>query len=164
MKVAIETPPRKLELDRYVDFDEEAAKFELTGPRVAEIAKEVERTSPPTLTITQTHRESELRERLQAIYNENLEQWRSCNWDGCRHRFRDVHDFVIHQRMHLAVEAPDHKIRRLVLKDIEQSIVPVIEKSMTAEGVLTPEERQRIEAAISARLDSGNHNPRRQNK
>lgn len=169
-KSKLADPPIKLDLKRYVDFELEAEKFELTAGRVAEIATEVEETSPPTLTVSSTIRESELRERLQAIYNTHLEQFETCNWPECGYRYRDVHDFRAHERMHLVRDCPDFRVRAAVLRDIENETVSTIERSLGAEGALPAGERVRIIEVLRSRgmlpagLDGGNSHPHRQDE
>lgn len=143
----IKVPPKKLDLRNYVDLDLEAEKFELAPVRVQEIAKEVSREAPPTLNFSVTHRESELKDRLEAIYTEAVRKLEECHKPGCGHRFTDIHDFLVHHRIHL-ISGPDDKVAAAVIRDIERTLVPTVEKTVDLDGALPLAERQKLIGAL----------------
>lgn len=141
-KVEVAEPPQKIDLSRYVDFADEGEKFNLPTERVAEIAREV--SAEPIFEVSVVKTESELRERLEHIYNVEAEKFHLCPYNGCREEFTEIYQFIAHQRMHLATESPDHRVRVAVVRDIERILVPIVEKSMGVSGALPPEERARL--------------------
>lgn len=146
----IKIPPKKLDLRSYIDFELEAEKFELAPSRVEEIATEVVKDSPPTLNFSVTQSESALRDRLQAVYNQEISRLQECGYPGCEHRFSDIFDFLAHHRIHI-IEGPDTKVAAAVIRDIERTLVPTVEKSVTTEGALPAEERTRLIEALRER-------------
>jgi len=150
-EVTVKAPPRKLNLKRYVDFKEEARRFELPAARVAEIADEIVEAKPPLLEVTITKSESELRERLEEIYNIEAEKFSECPFNGCMESFSEIHQLIAHQRLHLAMSSPDFRVRVGVLRDIERTLVPKIDTSVTERGALPPEERRRLLKLLPAK-------------
>lgn len=150
-KAVVSRPVREVNLNRYVDFAEEAANFNLPVKRVAQIAGEVENAGGPVFQITISKCESELRERLEGIYSVQVAKFRECPFDRCNEEFLNIHEFIAHQRLHLAVESTDLRVRASVLRDIERVLVPTVEKTVGVGGALPPEERARIAQELALR-------------
>jgi len=150
-KLPARTPKRHLNLGRYVDFEEEAMNFDLPVERVSEIAREVETSGGPVFEISITKSESELRERLEAIYSIEVKKFQTCPFPGCQEEFIDIHQFVAHERMHLIMESPDFRVRASVLRDIERTLVPTVESRLGIEGALTPAERAKLVRELDGR-------------
>lgn len=141
-----EVLPKPFSLKDHFDVGEESEKFQVPKARVMEIADEVEKASEPVL-ISLTQRESQLRDRFYAIYNEELSKRRTCQF--CGDELTSIEQAITHIRLHLLMQNQNLRIARAVANDIEDQLFPQIEKQITA--ALVGEERAKLVAKIKKR-------------
>jgi hypothetical protein len=139
--------PQKFSIDSHLDIAEEAENFEVPEVRARKIAKDVE-SKAPALLVTLKQNESELRDRFEAAYLEEILRRQECGWDDCQHRHTTLIGAIAHLRWHMVNQDFDVKTARAVLLDIEHQQYPLIEK--TLEAALGPEERARVLERIEA--------------
>lgn len=137
----------RVDLARYVS--KEAEKFEVPLPRALEIARSID--VEPAMTVSVTRTESELRERLERIYSEQVANIQGCRWPGCEFSTSDIHEWIAHHRIHLVLDSPVYGVRASVLNAIEAQLD--VRRSTDAgatQGVLPFEERRRLERVLKS--------------
>lgn len=141
-----EALPKPFSLKDHLNIEDESEKFQVPKARVMEIAEEVQSEGPPVL-ISLTKRESQLRDRFESLYNEELQKRRTCQY--CGDELVSIEQAITHIRLHLLMQNLDLRIARAVANDIEDQLFPQIEKQITA--ALTGEERSKLVARIKER-------------
>ena len=142
-KIVEENLPKPFSLKDHLDIPEESEKFQVVEARVMEIAEEVENEGGPVM-LSLTKRESQLRQRFEFLYNQELAKRRTCQ--HCGDNFTSIDQAIVHIRIHLLMQNSDLRIARAVANDIEDQLFPQIEERIT--HALVGEERSRLVARI----------------
>lgn len=138
-----EALPKPFNLKNHFNIEEESEKFQVSKPRVMEIADEVQAESSPVL-ISLTKRESQLRDRFYAITNEELQKRRECPF--CGDELVLIEQAIVHIRLHLLMQNQDLRIARAAANDFEDQLFPQVEKQIRAS--LEGEERLKLVARL----------------
>ena len=141
--------PKPFKLADYDDIIErEAKKFDLTTERALAIAEHVDEQREAAVIITQTRKESELREVFEEIYDNEIARRQVCPIDDCGERLTGIKQALVHMRTHLLFES-DWRTIRAVAHDITNQLFPAVEQEMTA--AYTAEERAVLVKRIEQR-------------
>ena len=151
-KAKRKTPEQTLDISRYIDLPSEAERYEVDPERAQAIAERVERSGEPTFTVAVTRTESEFRERLERVYNDEVTRLQTCPWPDCEYRAPDIYVWIAHQRMHLVLDCPDMRVRAKVLDSVEATLAVKVERTGEfTRGALPLEERQRLLQVLGKR-------------
>jgi hypothetical protein len=131
--------PKPFKLAEHVDVVErEAEKFDIPAEKALAIAGDVDKEREAALQITQTRKESELREVFEEIYDQEVTTRQFCPVENCGTELDSIKHAIAHFRIHILYEA-DFRTQRAVANDIEERLFPAVEQEVTA--AYTAEER-----------------------
>lgn len=134
--------PKAFKLVDHMDVVErEADKFEVPTERALAIAADVHKEREAALTITQTRKESELREVFEEIYDDEVTRRQICPVSECGAELTSIKQALVHMRTHILFEANWQTVRA-VAKDISEQLFPAVEQETTA--AYTAEERTKL--------------------
>ena len=138
--------PKLFKLADHIDVVErEADKFEVPTERAMTIAADVHKQHEAALTITQTRKESELREVFEEIYDDEVTKRQICPVPECGSELTSIKQALVHMRTHILFEGNWQTVRA-VAKDISDQLFPAVEQETTA--AYTAEERTKLLKAL----------------
>jgi hypothetical protein len=145
-------PPIEAKPFKLADYTEvvkrEAQKFDVAEDKALAIARDVDEKREAALVITETRKESELREVFEEIYDDEVAKRQVCPVTECGAELTSIKQALVHMRTHILFEA-DWRTIRAVAKDIEIQVFPPIEHETSA--AYTAEERTALLKALRER-------------
>ncbi len=143
----VESKPFKL-TDHFEVIEREREKFEVPTERALAIAADVDKQREAALVITETRKESELREVFEEIYDDEVARRQLCPVAECGTELKSMKQALAHMRTHILFEGSWREVRA-VANDIERQVFPAVEQHATA--AYTAEERALLMKTIRER-------------